>query len=66
MNKNKKQNSGLKFRKNIAKMTEKGRNWTELETETFCRILVDDEFNFAVTLETKALKKSSNKEVFDP
>jgi hypothetical protein len=35
-----------------------GRNWTDLETEALLA-----EFNFALTLETKALKKQANKEV---
>ena len=43
----------------------KGRNWTDLETETFAMILADSTHNFSFTLETKALKKSSNKEVFE-
>ena len=47
------------------KIIEKGRNWTAPETGAFCEILVDQVFNFAETLETKALKKSANKEVFE-
>ena len=60
--------TGSTFRKTITekKITvAKGRNWTDLETESFCRILVDPETNFATTLETKALKKTANKEVFE-
>ena len=53
---------GIEFRQLIRK---KIRKWTHLETEIFCNILVDSEFNFCHTLETKALKKSSNKEVFE-
>ena len=41
------------------------RNWTDLETEAFCDILADPEFSFSTTLETKALKKQPNKEVFE-
>ena len=53
---------GSKFRKMAM---EKGRNWTDGETEMFCTLLVDTELNFCATLETKALKKSSNTEVFE-
>ena len=52
----------MKFRQLFRK---KNRNWTHLATETFCNILVDCEFNFYHTFETKTLKKSSNKEVFE-
>ena len=41
------------------------RNWTLEETNLFCSILVDPLSNFMVTLERKALKKSSTKEVFE-
>ena len=47
----------------LKKNVDKERNWTEVETETFCRILSDPEMNFCTTLETKALKKTANKEV---
>ena len=46
-------------------MVKKGRIWTPLELETFCQILADPALNYAHTLETKALKKSANKEVFE-
>ena len=48
---------GKPFRKMSQKIIEKGRNWTAPETGAFCEILVDQVFNFAETLETKALKK---------
>ena len=51
---------GMKFRQLIRKRT---RNWTHLETDLFGNILVDSELNFCHTLETKALKRASNKEV---
>ena len=41
------------------------RNWTDLETEALCEILADAEFSFSVTLETMALKKQKNREVFE-
>ena len=41
------------------------RNWTKEETELFCEVLVDPVNNFLETLEKKALKKSSTKEVFE-
>ena len=41
------------------------RNWTNLETDAYASILGDGESNYALTLETKALKKKSNKEVFE-
>ena len=53
---------GMKFRQLIRKKT---RNWTHLETDLFGNILVDSELNFCHTLETKGLKRSSNKEVFE-
>ena len=53
---------GMKFHQLTRKKT---RNWTHLETEIFCNMLVESEFNFSHTLETKTLKKSSNKEVFE-
>ena len=61
---------GKTWRKDLAKKgkkleVEKSRNWTDLETEEFCRILADPDTNFCVTLETKALKKTANKEVFE-
>ena len=67
VSKAKRAKTGSTFRKTITekKITvDNGRNWTDLETESFCRILVDPETNFATTLETKALKKTANKEVF--
>ena len=68
VSKAKRAKTGSTFRKTITekKITvDKGRNWTDLETESFCRILVDPETNFATTLETKALKQTANKEVFE-
>ena len=41
------------------------RNWSLEETNLFCSVLVDPLTNFMVTLEQKALKKSSTKEVFE-
>ena len=41
------------------------RNWTSEETKLFCEILVDPVNNFMVTLERKALKKASTREVFE-
>ena len=41
------------------------RNWTPEETLLYCEILTDPINNFMVTLEKKALKKSSTKEVFE-
>ena len=35
----------------------KERNWTELETDEFCRVLADPDFDFCLILEKKALKK---------
>ena len=53
------------FRSQNKGQNNKGRNWTDLETEAFAMILADSTHNFSFTLETKALKKSSNKEVFE-
>ena len=41
------------------------RNWTNEETVLFCQILTDPVCNYLETLEKKALKKSSTKEVFE-
>ena len=62
-NSKEKKRNGAKFRKLMH--TEKGRNWTDVGTDTFCTILADPVMNFSFTLETKALKKSTNKEVFE-
>ena len=68
----KKKCAGKKFRKEAGEVDKetaadvsKGRNWSDIETETFCRILADSDNNFCFTLETKALKKTANKEVFE-
>ena len=53
---------GMKIRQFIRKKTG---NWRHLVTKIFFNILVDSEFNFCNTLETKALKKSWSKEVFE-
>ena len=42
-----------------------GRNWTKDETNIFCRVLADPINNFVSTLEKRALKKASTKEVFE-
>ena len=42
-----------------------GRNWTIAETNLFCSVLVDPLNQFMISLEKKALKKSSTKEVFE-
>ena len=57
MSKTSKNKKGKLFRENANKpAVPKGRNWTEKETEAFCYVLADGEFDFALTLETKALK----------
>ena len=62
----KKKAAKIYFRKNQKKIPEpKSRNWTELETEEFCRVLADPDSAFCLTLEKKALKKTPNKEVFE-
>ena len=50
--------------RNQEKKLPRERNWTDLETEAYVTLLADGEFNFATTLETKALKKQANKLVF--
>ena len=59
----------LKFQVLILKMSKQtkksSRNWTKAETSLFCEILVDSINNFMQTLEQKALKKTSAKEVYD-
>ena len=55
---------GKKFRGNLNKGN-RDRNWTDMETEAFAAVLADGEFNFALALETKALKKAANREVFE-
>ena len=50
----------------MSKQTKRSlRNWTKAETSLFCEILVDPINNFRQTLEQKALKKTSAKEVYD-
>ena len=53
---------GVKLCQLVRKKTQ---NWIHLETEIACNILLDSELNFCYTLEKKALKKSSNKDVFE-
>ena len=55
--------TGKPFRAFANKM-QRDRNWTDMETEAFATLLADSDFNYASTLETKALKKQANKEVF--
>ena len=43
----------------------RNRRWTEDELELFALVLIDEENNFASSLETLALKKSANNEVFE-
>ena len=50
-----KMEKGKKWRQDQQNAAERKRNWTDLETETFCEI--------STTLETKALKKQANREV---
>ena len=50
----------------MSKQTKKSsRNWTKAETNLFCEIPVDPINHFMQTLEQKALKKASAKEVYD-
>ena len=58
-----KNNSRKKWRAGANKGS-RDRNWTNLETDAYASILADGESNYALTLETKALNKKSNKEVF--
>ena len=58
-----KNSSRKKWRAGVNKGS-RDRNWTNLETDAYASILADGESNYALTLETKALKKKSNKEVF--
>ena len=60
----KQKGKGKNFRKKVVELS-KARNWTELETEEFCRVLADPDFDFCLTLEKKALRKTANKEVFE-
>ena len=56
---------GKNWRKDRINSVKRDRNWTDMETEAFCEILVDGEFAFSSTLESMALKKQKNKEVFE-
>ena len=50
MSKTSKNKKGKLFRENANKpAVPKGRNWTEKETEAFCYVLADGEFDFALT-----------------
>ena len=56
---------GNKWRQDLRNAAKRERNWTDMETEVFCEMLADAEFSFSTTLETKALKKQANREVFE-
>ena len=43
----------------------RNRRWTEDELELLALVLTDEKNNFASSLETLALKKSANNEVFE-
>ena len=47
------------------KKTQRDRNWTENETTLFAMILANDDDGFCYALETLALKKKTNNEVFE-
>lgn len=49
--------------KNNSKET-RGRKWREVELKVFATVLADDRNEFALTLETLALKKSANFHIF--
>ena len=42
-----------------------GRKWSEDELKEFASVLADDRTEFALTLETLALKKSANVHIFE-
>ena len=44
---------------------EKERTWTETELKYLALVLADEKNQFAVRLETHALKKSANNDVFE-
>ena len=43
----------------------RGRRWSESELKEFATVLADDEHEYALTLETLALKKSANIHIFE-
>ena len=43
----------------------KERKWTDIELKQFAIVLADDKSEFALTLETLALKKSANIHIFE-
>ena len=43
----------------------RGRKWSEDELKEFASVLADDRTEFALTLETPALKKSANVHIFE-
>ena len=43
----------------------RGRKWSEDELKEFASVLADDRTEFALTLETLALKKSANVHIFE-
>ena len=61
----KQKRKGKKWHQNQAQAAKSEKNWTNLETEAFCEILADGEYSFSITLETMALKKQKNREVFE-
>ena len=58
-----KTDTGKKWRAGQKTQDHRERNWTDLEVELFRSILRDAEYKYALTLESKALKKQANKEV---
>ena len=47
------------------KKESRGRKWSEVELKVFASVLADDRNEFALTLETLALKKSANVHIFE-
>ena len=43
----------------------KSRNWIAEENNVFAKVLVDTDYNFAVILEQRALKRAANVEIFE-
>ena len=51
--------------KKVTKEPTKLRRWNEAELNTFPDVLADSENSFSLTLDSLALKKSSDNEVFE-
>ena len=48
----------------VSSRKSRARNWTDMEVNLYAAILIDEQYNFAASLENLSAQKSSNKEAF--